>query len=307
MRLLIDSFWRAVFYALHPRVIALSFVPLLLVSVVTIGLYRFFWDDAYDSVRTTLEHWSLMKVALAPLTWMLGAKMQVFVIPLILVAIASPMIVAATLVLVALCVSPAAVEMVARRRFPTMERRHGGAWWKGFGWSLICTVGALVAIAATMPLWFVPGLILVVPPVIWGWLAARVMAFDAVSEHASAEERRALMNAHQWPLMVAGIVTGLLCNVPWLVWTLSWLTLALAPILVVVTIWLYTLILAFSALWFTHYMLAALHALRAAEQQVADAGAARRSMARVAANDVVDLEPLTQPPRDGDEHGGGVA
>lgn len=301
MRLLIDSFWRALFYALHPRVIALSLLPLVLVSVVTLGLGKLYWDQAYDAVRGTMDSWMLTKAVLGWLTWLLGAKMQVFVTSLILVALAIPVIVSATLVLVALCVSPAAVEMVSRRRFPQLERRHGGAWWKGFLWSIACTFAALVAVAATLPLWFIPGMALVLPPIVWGWLAARVMSFDALSEHASADERRALMQAHQWPLLVAGVITGFLCDLHWILWVMGFMSLALAPVAIVLTIWLYTLIFAFAALWFTHYMLAALHALRAAEAQVEQQAAARRAMVQVPAHDVIDLEAHT--PRDGDEHG----
>ena len=44
---------------------------------------------------------------------------------------------------------------------------------------------------------------------------------------------------------------------------MSALTLVFAPVLVLVSIWLYTLVFAFSALWFAHYLLAALQRLRA--------------------------------------------
>mgnify|MGYP003349229424 CR=1 FL=1 len=40
------------------------------------------------------------------------------------------------------------------------------------------------------------------------------------------------------------------------------LTLVLAPLLIAVSIWLYTLVFAFSCLWFVHYLLAALHLAR---------------------------------------------
>ena len=46
---------------------------------------------------------------------------------------------------------------------------------------------------------------------------------------------------------------------------MSALTLVFAPFLILVSIWLYTLVFAFSALWFAHYLLAALRDLRAAE------------------------------------------
>jgi hypothetical protein len=40
------------------------------------------------------------------------------------------------------------------------------------------------------------------------------------------------------------------------------LFVAMAPLLVPVAIWVYTLVFAFSALWFGHFLLAALEALR---------------------------------------------
>lgn len=45
---------------------------------------------------------------------------------------------------------------------------------------------------------------LVVAPLIWGWLTYRVMAFDALSEHASKDERRALFARHRMSLILMG-------------------------------------------------------------------------------------------------------
>ena len=50
-----DSFWRAVAYCLHPRVIALSFLPLIIMVALALGLGYFFWEPAIDSVRVWLE------------------------------------------------------------------------------------------------------------------------------------------------------------------------------------------------------------------------------------------------------------
>jgi len=38
-----DAFWRAAAYCLHPRVIALSLLPLLLAGALALGLGYFFW------------------------------------------------------------------------------------------------------------------------------------------------------------------------------------------------------------------------------------------------------------------------
>ena len=106
-------------------------------------------------------------------------------------------------------------------------------------------------------------MVLIVPPLIWGWLTYRVLSFDVLADHADRAERRALMQRHRWPLLAAGIITGYLGAAPSLLFAFSAAALILAPVLMVVWIWLYTLVFAFSALWFAHFLLAALAALRA--------------------------------------------
>ena len=63
-----------------------------------------------------------------------------------------------------------------------------------------------------------PPLILVLPPLIWGWLTYRVMAFDALAEHASREERReSFAGTGRW-LLGIGVLTGYLGAAPSIVW-----------------------------------------------------------------------------------------
>jgi hypothetical protein len=108
----------------------------------------------------------------------------------------------------------------------------------------------------------IPPVVLIVPPLIWGWLTYRVLSFDVLADHADRAERRTLMQRHRWPLLAAGILTGYLGAAPSLLWAFSALTLILAPVLVVLSVWLYTLVFAFSTLWFAHFLMAALAKLR---------------------------------------------
>jgi len=265
MKSLFGSFWRAVAYCLHPKVIMLSLLPLLVAGLVTLGLGKLYWEDAIASVRATMEHWSLVNSMLEWVATMLGAGFRTGVAALIVIALAIPVEVAFTLALVAMWITPAIVSMVGRRRFPQLEHRHGGSWWLGLFASLGWTVAALLAVMVTLPLWLVPGLALVLPPLIWGWLTAKVMGYDALAEHASRAERGAILRAHRFPLLIMGIVCGFLCGVPSMIWTLSMQLIIFAPFIMVGVIWLYTMIFTFSALWFTHYGLSVLAALRDAE------------------------------------------
>eukprot|EP01034_Spumella_vulgaris_P008226 gene8226-10467_t len=91
------------------------------------------------------------------------------------------------------------------------------------------------------------------------------MTFDALADHASTEERREIFRRHKASLLGIGIVTGYLGAAPSIVWASGALFAAAFVILVPVAIWIYTLVFAFSSLWFSHYCLAALEKLRAQE------------------------------------------
>jgi hypothetical protein len=266
-----DAFWRAAAYCLHPRVIALSILPLVIVGGLAGLLGYFFWESAIAAVRATMESWLLVASLLQWLDSVGGSAFRSVLGPLIVVALAVPVIVVVSLLLVAMLMTPAIVDLVAARRFPALERKRGGSFAQGVLWSLGCTLLALVLLLLSIPLWFVPPLVLLLPPLIWGWLTYRVLTFDVLAEHASTEERRAILREQRWPLLGMGVVAGYLGAAPSLLWAVSATMLIFAPILIIVSVWIYTLVFAFSALWFAHFALAALHALRASEQAAAAA------------------------------------
>ena len=263
MNTIFDAFWRAAGYCLHPKVIFWSLLPLLVAGGGVVALGWFFWEGAVAGVRGTLEQWSLVVAFGQWLDSVGGQAVHALIAPLIVVALAVPVIVILSLLLVAWMSTPAVVNLVAARRFPLLERKRGGGWVQGLFWSLLCTVAALLALVLSIPLWFVPPLVLVLPPLIWGWLTYKVFAFDVLAEHASADERRRILHEQRWRLLAIGVVTGYLGAAPSLLWAFSAATLILAPVLVVVSVWLYTLVFIFSAAWFAHFALAALQRLRA--------------------------------------------
>jgi hypothetical protein len=262
MKHLLDSFWRAAAYCLHPRVIVLSVLPLLIAGGLTWLLGWLYWERAIDAVQGALQAWSLTDALHRWLSAVgLGGLYAAFA-PLIVVALTVPVVVVLSLLLVAMLMTPSLSRLVAARRFPAMERRRGGSWWGSLFWSLGCTIAALVALMLSIPLWFVPPLVMVVPPLIWGWLTYKVMTYDALADHASADERRRILHEQRWPLLAIGVIAGYLGAAPAMMWSMGVMALAWAPVLIPASVWLYTLIFAFSALWFAHFALGALHRLR---------------------------------------------
>lgn len=266
---LLDSFWRAAAYCLHPRVILWSLLPLLVAGGAVAFLGWVYWESAVGAVRGALEEWSLVAAALQWLESIGANQLRTLMAPLIVVALAVPLLVVATLLLVGMLVTPAVVRLVAARRFPALEQREGGAWWQSVLWSLACTVAALLALLVSVPLWLVPPLVLVLPPLIWGWLTCRVFSFDVLSLHATPAERRFVVRSRRWSLLAIGVVCGYLGALPSLLWAVSAMTLIFAPLLVLVPVWLYTLVFAFAACWFAHFCLAELQRLRSAQAAAA--------------------------------------
>ena len=130
---------------------------------------------------------------------------------------------------------------------------------------LLWPVIALALVMLTLPVWWVPPLVAVLPPLLWGWLTMRLMSYDVLAQHASADERDQLLEKFRWPLLCMGIASGMLGAVPTFFWATSALALVLFPLVSFVALWIYSLIFVFAALWFSHFLLDALKELRQEE------------------------------------------
>jgi hypothetical protein len=227
------------------------------------GFGYFYWDATVAWTREALEAWPLLASFWGWIGRLFSGDVTAMLAPLVVVFAATPLIVVVSLVIVAGLMAPPLTALVAHRRFPTLERKKGASFFGSVARSLGLTVLALVALVVSMPLWLIPPLVLILPPLIWGWLTYRVMSFDALAEHASPEERATLLRAHRLPLLCIGVLCGYLGAAPSIVWASGLLFAAAFFVLVPLAIWIYTLVFAFSSLWFGHYCLDALAQLRA--------------------------------------------
>jgi Etoposide-induced protein 2.4 (EI24) len=257
-----DAAARAAAYCLLPRVILLSLLPLVLAAGITFALGWFFWEAAMQGMRSLLSSFELLDMLLRWIEALAGTNVKSLLIPLVVLFLAVPLVVMFSLLLVALLITPAATRLVVQRRFAGLQARRGASWLHATVRSLGSTLVALVALVVTIPLWLIPPLFLVLPPLIWGWLTYRVLSFDVLAEHADANERHTLLREHRWSLMGMGLVAGYLGAAPSVLWAAGAATVIFAPLMLPVAVWLYTLVFVFSALWFAHYGLHALHSLR---------------------------------------------
>src|SRR5574343_1795737 len=95
MHLFLDSFWRAVAYSVRPRVIAVSFLPLVLLILVSGALVYFFWDGALVFVQGWLSSLSLLESVLGWLEAAGAGHLRSVLAPLVLLLLGLPLIIVA--------------------------------------------------------------------------------------------------------------------------------------------------------------------------------------------------------------------
>ncbi|KVO77346.1 hypothetical protein WM28_13650 [Burkholderia ubonensis] len=260
---LLRSFVRALASALHPRMLWLTLMPFVVSALFWGVLLWFAWQTLVDAARGALDGFALT-TALYRVFDLIGlSQLHAVVAPFVVVALAVPLIVLTVLLLIASISMPVVVKYLSSRQFAALEMKRGGTFVGSMFNALWTAFAGIAAFVVTLPLWLIPPFFALLPPVIGGWITYRVMTYDALAEHASRDERRALVQRHRWPLIGIGVATGLLGTLPTFIWVSSVWMMVLFPFVAAAMIWVYAFILVFSALWFGHYCLRALEDLRA--------------------------------------------
>jgi hypothetical protein len=263
MQQVFKSFGLALVGTMHPRMLWLSLRPFLIVSILWGSLIWLTWTPALEMLSIFLTTSIFTSWIQDGLIWAGFENARAWIAPLFFVMLLIPLISISLLVFIAFTTVPTIVKAVTRQHtYQDLEQKKGG----GFFGSLIYTIwSALICLALvmlTLPVWWVPPLVAVLPPLLWGWLTMRLMSYDVLAQHATSQERDTLLQRHRWPLLAMGIFSGMLGAVPTFFWATSALALVLFPIVSFVALWIYSLIFVFAALWFTHYLLEALKDLR---------------------------------------------
>ena len=238
MNEVLKAFGRALRDVWHPKMLALAILPIFAALAIWAGLAWWYWD--------TWTQWLSTGIAGSAISqWLPLHTLEVlaqYSARLLLMFVLAPMILITAALLAALVEMPVIVGFVAAHGYPALEGKHGGTVPGSI-------VNALVAVSVfiglwviTLPLWLTGVMVPVLPVVLSAYLNQRLFRYDALSEHASAEEYVAIVKTNRGRMYGLGALTGLLYFVP--------LLNLFAPVL--------------SGLSFTHFCLAGLSRLRRA-------------------------------------------
>lgn len=240
------AFRRALVSQFHPKMLAAMFLPFVIALLGAIILLWGFWDPLTTWLNAQAAEWDFINQVDQ---WLLAIglfSLKLYLIPLLAVGILLPLAGILGLVIAAVFVMPIVLRHLEKHQYQGLSRQGQyvtavGAWnavWVG----LLFVLGWL----ATMPLWLIPPMPVVLPLFWWAFAFTRMLRVDAIVEHGSPQERRLLWKRHNRQLWLIGAILSLVNLFP-----PAWLFL---PV--------------FSALVFAHFMLEALTQLRA--QKVVD-------------------------------------
>jgi hypothetical protein len=264
MRAVLIAFGRALLTQLHFRMLMLTVMPFVL-SVVLWGFLLWLGlQPTIDWLQAYFVGHDGFSTAGQVLGWLGLGAFKTVLVPLIAMWVLLPLMILTALLFVGTLAMPIIVRHVSRRHYAELELRRGGTL-SGSLWIAAWSFAVFaVAWLATLPLSLFPPLTFLIQPVLWGWLTYHVMAYDALADHASAQERKAIMRTHRWPLLLIGAITGAMGAAPTLLWLGGALSVIFFPLLAAGAIWLYVLVFVFTGLWFQHYCLQVLADMRAA-------------------------------------------
>lgn len=258
---------RALVAQFRPKMILLSLLPLLISLLLWGALMAWTLQYVFDLIQSYLTEHQYFNNARDVLATLGLMGFKAVIVPLFALWLLLPIMIMSSLLFVGMFAMPVIAKHVGERDFPHIVRAADGSTivtlFRSIGYSMASFFLFVFAWILTLPLIFFPPIYVFVQPLLWGWLTYRIMSFDALSNYASAEERKALVLQHKPSLLAMGVIAGLFGGLPSVLW-MSGAMITLLPFFAGVAIWLYLLIFIFTGLWFQYYCLYALHQKREA-------------------------------------------
>ena len=269
VRPVLTAYGRALRSQFTGPMLRLSFIPFLLSMVLWGFLLYFGYEPFRDYVATLFAAYNGYGASSSFLGISGMGVLKTIIVPLLSMLVLLPLMIVTSMVFMGVAGMPPIVRHVSQRQYPDLEMKRGGSF---MGSVMINLTGFAVFVPlwiVSLPLYAFAPLAVLAQVLLWGWLTSRVMAYDALADHASDAEMATIVRSHRRPLMIIGMISGAAGALPGLAWIGgAVVSVLLFPLLAALSVWLFTLVFIFTGLWYQYYCLQALEELRA-QQPVA--------------------------------------
>ncbi|MBI4988883.1 MAG: EI24 domain-containing protein [Rhodocyclales bacterium] len=186
--------------------------PTLTAVVFWIAMAWLSWDTVGAGIERLFVEVSWLNWILQ--RWEASALAAAIFVKVVLGLLLIPLVYGTAMFIVAVFALPLMLERVAAKDYPELEQRHGGTLAGSVGNALLAVFVFLVGWIVTLPLWLIPGMGILLPVLLAGYLNYRGYSYDSLSAHADAKELDDVLTRERGGLYLAGIVAGLLAFIP---------------------------------------------------------------------------------------------
>lgn len=186
-------------YVLTPALVSLALVVGLAIGALS-GLAQAIME--YPPM-TLLASWGL--VWLAHLLAYLGGWLAIFALAYLVASL-----------IAAIFILPLLLSHLAREEYRDVAALGRDSFTRAAVNSLGASILFIAAWIVTLPLWLIPGLSLLLPLLLMGWLNRRTFAYDALARHATDDEWAAIRREHRGPLFMLGLTLAVLAHLPFI-------------------------------------------------------------------------------------------
>jgi CysZ protein len=205
------SLFLAVLSLFSPRMLWLMVWPVLVSLILWGAAALAFWTNAAAAIATQLGRLVQPLVAYVPFDLSAIATVSANLMLFVLIV---PVVYLTALIILGIFGMDAMVDHVAARNYPDLARKHGGGT-AGSVWNAIVALCGLVLLfLVTLPLLLVWPLWAVAQAAVMGWVNQKLLRYEALAAHASAEEMRTIFTTRRAGLYQLGLVLSLVVYVP---------------------------------------------------------------------------------------------
>jgi len=195
--------------AVQPRMLAIVLLPALGSLILWSVAGWMYWDAWTAWLANTIADTWLARWNEAWGGWVLASTGLLLIVVLLV-----PAIMLTAIIITELLAMPLILRFVSSVHYPALDRKRFGTAW---GSTINLLAGGAVFVVlwiVTLPLWFTVIGAVLVPALNSAYLNQRVFRYDALAEHASAEEYETLKRRARGRLSALGLALAFLYYVP---------------------------------------------------------------------------------------------
>jgi len=211
MERIIPALLKALASLLHPKMLWLMVWPVIVALVIWVTLAVLYWGEAAQWIAVQLHQWPPYEWAVSVWPLKLIAAWVGWILLLLLFV---PVVLITAVLIISVVSMPAMAAHVGGRDYPGLAPRKGGTF-AGSLWNAFAALMLFALLfAVSLPLWLVPLLWPVLPVALFGYFNQRVFRYDALAEHATADEIAEIVRRHRGELFLLGVALALIGHVP---------------------------------------------------------------------------------------------